>query len=88
MTYRELMRQKLLEQIYDKMSDEEKRLFVQLTLQNRDHREIMAALGRQKADLEAIKKKQNWVTDFGSDVAANFLTDGLILIGRKLLKRF
>lgn len=87
MPYRELMRRKLLEQIYDKMSDEEKRTFVQLTMQDRDHREIMDALAQQKSDLDAIKKKQNWVTDFGSDVAANFLTDGLILLGKKLFRR-
>jgi len=84
MPYRELMRRKLLEQIYDKMSDEEKRTFVQFTMQDRDHREIMDALAQQRLVLDAIKKKQNWVTDFGSDVAANFLTDGLILLGRKL----
>ena len=84
MPYRELMRRKLLEQIYDKMSDEEKRTFVQFTMQDRDHREIMDALTQQRLVLDAIKKKQNWVTDFGSDVAANFLTDGLILLGRKL----
>ena len=50
--YRELMRRKLLEQMYDKMSDEEKRTFVQLTMQNKDHTEIMSALNdlRQKAD--------------------------------------
>ncbi|WP_176780576.1 hypothetical protein [Prevotella sp. tc2-28] len=78
------MRRKLLEDIYNKMSDEEKRTFVQLTLQDKSHQEIMEALSRQRAQLESIEKKQNWVTDFGSDVAANFLTDGLIFFGRKL----
>ena len=84
MDYSELMRRKLLEDIYNKMSDEEKRTFVQLTLQDKSHQEIMEALSRQRAQLESIEKKQNWVTDFGSDVAANFLTDGLIFFGRKL----
>ena len=31
---RELMRRKLLEDMYDRMSEEEKRTFVQLTLQD------------------------------------------------------
>ena len=84
MKYSELMRRKLLKDIYDKMSDEEKHTFVQLTMQNKSHQEIMDALARQKAQLDNIEKKQNWVTDFGSDVAANFLTDGLILLGRKI----
>ena len=85
--YRELMRRQLLERIYDKMSDEEKRTFVQLTMQNKSHTEIMEALSRQKAQLDKIEKKQNWLTDFGSDIAANFLTDGLIWLGSKLFKR-
>lgn len=85
--YREFMRRKLLEEMYDKLTPEEKLAYVQLTMQDKDHREIMDALSQQRADLEAIKKKQNWVTDFGSDVAANFLTDGLIWLGSKLFKR-
>ena len=87
MGYRELMRRQLLERIYDKMSDEEKRTFVQLTMQNKSHTEIMEALSHQKAQLDKIEKKQNWLTDFGSDIAANFLTDGLIWLGSKLFKR-
>ena len=87
MGYRELMRRQLLERIYDKMSDEEKRTFVQLTMQNKSHTEIMEALSRQKVQLDKIEKKQNWLTDFGSDIAANFLTDGLIWLGSKLFKR-
>lgn len=87
MDYRGLMRRKMLEDIYDKMSEEEKHTFVQLTLQDKGHSEIMEALSRQKEDLEAIKRKQSWLTDFGSDVAANFLTDGLIWLGSRLFRR-
>lgn len=85
--YREFMRRKLLEEMYDKLTPEEKLAYVQLTMQDKDHREIMDALSQQRADLEAIKKKQNWVTDFGSDIAANFFTDSLIWLGSKLIKR-
>ena len=53
-----------------------------------DNEEIMEALSRQKAQLDKIEKKQNWLTDFGSDIAANFLTDGLIWLGSRLFKRF
>ena len=42
-----LMRRKILEDIYDRMSDEEKRLFVQLTMQQKSADEIMSALHRQ-----------------------------------------
>lgn len=85
--YRELMRRKLLEEMYDKLSPDEKRTFLQLTMEDRNYKDIMAALQQQKEDLDAIKKKQNWVTDFGSDIAANFLTDGLIWLGSKLFRK-
>jgi len=90
MGYRELMRKRLLEQMYDKMSDDEKRLFVQLTMQDRDHHEIMEALNSQRSQIGRIADKldkQSWYVDFGSDVAANFFTDGLIWLGRKLFGR-
>ena len=87
MGYRELMRRQLLEQIYDKMSDEEKRTFIQLTLSNANANEIKEALNHQQEQLNRIEKSQNWFVDFGSDVAANFLTDGLIWIGSKLLRK-
>ena len=87
MDYTALMRRKLLEDIYDRMSDDEKRLFVQLTLQNKSRDEILQALAQQQSQLNRIEKKQNWLTDFGSDIAANFLTDGLIWLGSKLFRK-
>lgn len=87
MDYTSLMRRKLLEDIYDRMSDNEKRLFVQLTLQNKSRDEILQALAQQQSQLNRIEKKQNWLTDFGSDIAANFLTDGLIWLGSKLFRK-
>lgn len=85
--YRELMRRKLLEEIYNGLDDKDKRLFVQLTMQDKSWSEIAQALAQQKMQLDRIEKNQNWVVDFGSDVAANFLTDGLIWLGSKLFKK-
>ena len=90
MGYREIMRKKLLEQMYDKMSDEEKKTFVYLTMQDKSHREIMDALKKQHEQINRVAQKvekQNWTTDFLSDVGANVLTDSLWAIGRILLKR-
>ena len=87
MDYQGLMRRKLLEDIYDKMSDEEKRTFIQMTMQNKSREEILSALQKQSEDLQAIRRNQNWAVDFGSDIAANFLTDGLIYLGSKLFKK-
>jgi hypothetical protein len=86
---KELMRRKLLEDLYDRMTDEEKRTFVMLTMQDKSHEEIMKAIGGQRAQIERMAKKverQNWYTDFGSDVAANFFTDGIIWLVRKLVR--
>lgn len=79
----------MLKNIYDRMTDEEKRTFILLTMQNKSHDEILQALERQRTQLEKVSKKmekQNWYTDFGSDVAANFFTDGIIWLARKLFR--
>lgn len=86
---KELMRRKLLEDMYERMTDEEKRTFVMLTMQDKSNEEIMKAIGSQRAQIERMAKKverQNWYTDFGSDVAANFFTDGIIWLVRKLVR--
>ena len=90
MGYRELMRRRLLEEMYDKMSDEDKRTFVQLTMQNRDHDEIMNALEKQQVQISRVVEKvekQSWFNSFGSDVAANFTSAGLIWLGAKLFRK-
>ena len=78
--YRELMRRKLLEEIYDKMSDEEKRAFVQLSAQNKDSEEIRRAL-------EEIRKRQSWVLDFSSNVAGNAVWDGLVWLVKYIIRK-
>ena len=85
MGYRELMRRRLLEQMYDKMSDEEKRAFVQLTIQNKDHKEIMAALQelKQKADAN----HHAFTSDLLANVAGNGIWDGLIWLGSRLFRK-
>lgn len=82
--YRELMRRKLLEQMYDNMSDEDKRTLVRLTAQSKDHSEIMSALKqlREKAD----SNHHSFVSDLLANISGNFITDGLLFIGRKLIR--
>lgn len=90
MDYSTLLRRKLIEDIYGKMSDEEKRTFMQLSLRKRDHNEIMTALRGQSEQINRVAnkvEKQNWLTDFLSDVSANFFTDGLIWLGSRLFKK-
>jgi hypothetical protein len=83
--YRAMMRRRLLERIYDKMSDEERRTFVQLTMQDKDHKEIMASLNELKQRAES--NHHSFVSDFGANIAGNAAWDGLLWIGSKLLRR-
>ena len=85
MGYRELMRRKLLEDIYDKMSDEEKRAFVQLTMQNKDHNEIMQAL--QGISKKVDEGKHSFKLDLLANIGGNFITDGLIFLGKSLFRK-
>ena len=83
--YRELMRKQLLEQIYDKMSDEEKRAFVQLTIENRNHDEIMQAL--QAISDKAERNKPSWLSDFSANIAGNAVFDGAVWLLSRLIKK-
>lgn len=81
------LRRQLLERIYNKMSDDEKRLFVQLTMQNKSHTEIMQALQQQSAHIQDLRKHQQTITeDFLSNVAGNFFYGGIIYLARRLFK--
>lgn len=88
MGYRELMRRKLLERMYDKMSDEDKRTFVQLTMQDKDHLEIMHALQGQEIKLDQIKKAQSWWLDLSSNVAGNIIYEFASSMLSKLSRHF
>jgi hypothetical protein len=79
-----LLRRKYIEEMYDRMTDEEKKLFVQMTMQNKNHSEIMQAIEQQRQQLDKIEKGQNWSRSFGSDLLANFTSAGVLWLGSKL----
>lgn len=90
MTFDEIINSKILSQIYEKMSDEDKLTFTLLKMQETDHREIMDALKKQSSQINSVVKqmeRHNWWVDFASDIAANFTTDGLIFLGTRLLRK-
>ena len=81
------LRRQLLERIYNKMSDDEKRLFIQLTMQNKSHTEIMQALQQQQTQLADLRKHQQTITeDFLSNLAGNATWDGLLWLARRLFR--
>lgn len=79
-----LMRRRLLEDIYDRMTDEEKRLFIQMTMEGRSHTEIMQALQQQSAQLTRLQNtQQTFASDLTSNILGNAAWDGAVwLIGR------
>lgn len=80
-----MMRRKLLEQIYDRMSHEERRLFMEMTMQNRSHTEIMSALQQQREQLADLRKRQQtFGEDFLSNVAGNAAWEALIWLSRRI----
>lgn len=88
--YRGLMRKKLLEDIYDRMSNEEKRLFVQLSIQDKDKEEILQAIGRQDGKIEDVSRrigKYPFASDLLANVSGNFITDGLTWLGKALFRK-
>lgn len=85
-----LVRRMLLERIYDKMTDEEKRLFVLLSMQNKTNDDILRAIQRNQQHLEHLVQhadRDRWYTAFGSDVAANVLTTSAFWVLGKLFAK-
>lgn len=86
-----LMRRRLLEDMYERMTDDEKRLFVMMTMQNRSSDEILQAIRQNQQHLEQLVEhadKDRWYVAFGSDVAANILTNaGAWLMGKLLARK-
>ena len=85
-----LMRKKLLEEMYGRMTDDEKRLFVRMTMQNRSSDEIMQAIQQNQQHLERLvehAEKDRWYVAFGSDVAANVVTTSAFWLLGKLFSK-
>ena len=81
------LRRQLLESIYAKMSDDEKRLFIQMSMQNRSHQEIMAALQQQQAQMTDLRKhQQTFGEDFASNIAGNAAWEALVFLAKRLFR--
>lgn len=88
--YRALLRRKLLEDIYEGLSEDDKRTFVQMTIQNKGWEEIMDAIRKQNAEIEEVSRKignHPFATDLLSNVVGNGITDGLIWLGKALFRK-
>lgn len=86
---RDILRSKLLNEVYDKMSEEDKKMYALMLMENRQHSEIMDAIEAQNVHLRQMGEhlsKNTWKTNFITDLGANALWDGVLFLGRKLFK--
>ena len=82
-----LMRQKLLEEMYDRMTDDEKKLFIQLTFQQRSADEIKKVLQEQSAQLQDLRRRQQTFSqDFLSNILGNATWDGALWVINRLAR--
>ena len=82
-----LMRRKVLEGICDRMTDDEKKLFVQMAMQQRSATDIMKALQQQSAQIQDLRRHQQTITeDFLSNLAGNATWDGILWLARRLFR--
>ena len=86
-----IARRMLLERIYEKMTDDEKRPFAMMTMQNKHKDEILRASQQNQQHLQHLVEhadRDKWYVAFGSDVAANVLTTSAFwLLGKLFAKR-
>ena len=82
-----LMRRKLLEEMYGRMTDDEKKLFAQMAMQQKSADDIMKALGQQSSKLQDIRSsQQTFGEDFLSNILGNATWDGAVWLVRRLAR--
>ena len=80
-----LMRRRLLEDIYDRMSDEEKKIFIQMTMEQKSAGDIMQALQQQSQKIDRLQQtQQTFAQDFASNILGNAAYDGALWVLRRL----
>ena len=83
-----IARRMLLERIYDRMTDDEKKLFVQMTMQQRSTDDILKTLQQQSMQLQDLRQRQQtFGQDFASNILGNATWDGALWLLGKLFKR-
>jgi len=83
-----IMRRRLLEEMYGRMTDDEKRLFVQMTMQQRSTDDVLKALQQQSAQIEDLRRRQQtFGQDFLSNILGNATFDGAVWLLGKLFSR-
>ena len=83
-----LMRRKLMEDMYDRMTDDEKKLFVQMTMQQRSTDDILKALQQQSLQIQDLRRRQQtFGQDFLSNILGNATFDGAVWLLSRLFRK-
>lgn len=83
-----LMRRKVLEDAYERMTDDEKRLFIQMAMQQKSSDKILKALQQQSAQLQDLRRRQQtFGQDFASNILGNATWDGAVWLLGRLFRR-
>ena len=80
------MLQKMLGEILDRMTEQERRDYMLLSTISRDKNDVLSAIDKQNLTLDTISRKQSWITDFSANMAANATWDAVIYLGSRILK--
>lgn len=83
--YRAFLRRRMMEDIYDRLSDEDKRTFLQITTSGKYHNEVMHALTElgKKSD----KNRHSFSTDLLANIAGNGAWDALVWVCNKVFRK-
>lgn len=85
MNYKALAKRKLFERMYESLSDEDKRLYTQLTASERDHSEVMQAIRRVGDKVEFVK--HSFASDLLANVSGNAVWDGALWLASRIIKK-
>lgn len=86
MKAKEMVRLRVLNDMLDGMSDEDRRTILLLS-QKEDTSRLEEAIARQDEKLGELVRRTSWSRSFVSDVGANVVTNTMFLLLAKLLKR-
>ena len=82
-----LMRRRLMEEIYGRMTEDEKKLLVQMAMQQKGTGDILSALQQQSVQLHDLsRRQQTFSQDFLSNILGNAAWDGTVWLAGRLAR--
>lgn len=85
MSYDALIRRKALEEIWQRASEEDRRMLVLMSCLEEENRRTRTAIDSGRETLENLRAPRPWIADFGTGVASNLLAYGLVWAAGRLL---